>query len=41
MQQPTTQSVYDLFNGRIQFLVPVYERAYVWNRGRELGGSLG
>src|SRR5438128_2640220 len=31
MQQPTTQSVYDLFNGRIQFLLPVYQRAYVWN----------
>jgi hypothetical protein len=31
VQQPTTQSVYDLFNGRIQFLLPVYQRAYVWN----------
>ena len=31
MQQPTTQTVYDLFNGRIQFIVPVYQRAYVWN----------
>ncbi|MEO6795904.1 MAG: DUF262 domain-containing protein, partial [Candidatus Dormibacter sp.] len=31
MQQPTTQTVYDLFNGRIQFQVPVYQRAYVWN----------
>ncbi len=30
MQQPSTQSVYDLFNGRIQFVVPVYQRAYVW-----------
>jgi hypothetical protein len=31
VEQPTTQSVYDLFNGRIQFVVPVYQRAYVWN----------
>lgn len=31
MQQPTTQTVYDLFNGRIQFVVPSYQRAYVWN----------
>lgn len=31
MEQPTTQHVYDLFNGRIQFQVPVYQRAYVWN----------
>jgi hypothetical protein len=31
VQQPTTQTVYDLFNGRIQFQVPVYQRAYVWN----------
>lgn len=31
MQQPTTQTIYDLFNGRIQFIVPVYQRAYVWN----------
>lgn len=31
MQPPTTQTVYDLFNGRIQFIVPVYQRAYVWN----------
>jgi hypothetical protein len=31
VQQPTTQTVYDLFNGRIQFIVPVYQRAYVWN----------
>jgi hypothetical protein len=31
MEQPTTQSVYDLFNGRIQFQVPVYQRAYVWS----------
>jgi hypothetical protein len=31
VQQPTTQTVYDLFNGRIQFKVPVYQRAYVWN----------
>jgi len=31
MQQPTTQTVFDLFNGRIQFVVPVYQRAYIWN----------
>jgi hypothetical protein len=31
MQQPQTQVVYDLFNGRVQFVVPVYQRAYVWN----------
>jgi hypothetical protein len=31
MKQPTTQTLYDLFNGRIQFIVPVYQRAYVWN----------
>ena len=31
MEQPTTQHVYDLFNGRTQFQVPVYQRAYVWN----------
>jgi hypothetical protein len=31
VEQPTTQHVYDLFNGRIQFQVPVYQRAYVWN----------
>lgn len=31
MEQPTTRTVYDLFNGRIQFQVPVYQRAYVWN----------
>jgi hypothetical protein len=31
MQQPTTQTLYDLFNGRTQFVVPVYQRAYVWN----------
>lgn len=31
MEQPTTQQVYDLFNGRVQFQVPVYQRAYVWN----------
>jgi len=31
VQQPTTQTIYDLFNGRIQFQVPVYQRAYVWN----------
>jgi hypothetical protein len=31
MQQPQTQMVYDLFNGRVQFVVPVYQRAYVWN----------
>jgi hypothetical protein len=31
VQQPTTQTIYDLFNGRIQFIVPVYQRAYVWN----------
>lgn len=34
MKQPTTQSVYDLFNGRIQFQVPVYQRAYVWNEDK-------
>jgi hypothetical protein len=31
VQQPTTQTIYDLFNGRIQFIVPVYQRAYIWN----------
>ena len=31
MEQPTTRTVYDLFNGRIQFQVPVYQRAYIWN----------
>jgi hypothetical protein len=32
MQQPQTQTVYDLFNSdRVQFVVPVYQRAYVWN----------
>lgn len=31
MLQPSTPSIYDLFNGRIQFIVPVYQRAYVWN----------
>ncbi len=31
MQQPETQTVWDLFNGRVQFVVPVYQRAYVWN----------
>lgn len=31
MEQPQTQTVYDLFNGRIQLVVPVYQRAYVWN----------
>ena len=37
MQQPTTQTVYDLFNGRIQFIVPVYQRAYVWNAEENWG----
>jgi Protein of unknown function DUF262/Protein of unknown function (DUF1524) len=32
VQQPTTQTIYDLFNGRIQFIVPVYQRAYIWNQ---------
>lgn len=31
MEQPSTHNLYDLFNGRIQFQVPVYQRAYVWN----------
>lgn len=31
VKPPETQSVYDLFNGRIQFVVPAYQRAYVWN----------
>jgi hypothetical protein len=31
VQQPSTQNIYELFNGRIQFQVPVYQRAYVWN----------
>lgn len=31
MEQPSTQTVYELFNGRIQFQVPVYQRAYVWS----------
>jgi hypothetical protein len=29
--------VYDLFNGRIQFMVPVYQRAYVWNEAENWG----
>jgi hypothetical protein len=37
VQQPTTQTVYDLFNGRIQFIVPVYQRAYVWNEAENWG----
>lgn len=37
VQQPTTQTVYDLFNGRIQFMVPVYQRAYVWNEAENWG----
>lgn len=37
MEQPTTQHVYDLFNGRIQFQVPVYQRAYVWNEEKNWG----
>ncbi|WP_433803396.1 DUF262 domain-containing protein [Actinomycetospora sp. CA-084318] len=32
MRQPSTQTVYDLFNGRIQFIVPVYQRPYVWKQ---------
>ncbi len=31
MDQPQTQTVFDLFNGRVQLVVPVYQRAYVWN----------
>ena len=37
MEQPTTRTVYDLFNGRIQFMVPVYQRAYVWNEDENWG----
>lgn len=31
MKPPATQTVYHLFNSRIRFLIPVYQRAYVWN----------
>lgn len=31
MQAPKTQNVYELFNNRIQFVVPPYQRAYVWS----------
>jgi hypothetical protein len=31
VKQPTTQRIFDLFNDRIQFQVPVYQRAYIWN----------
>lgn len=31
MEQPQTQTVFDLFNGRVQLVVPVYQRAYIWN----------
>lgn len=37
MEQPSTQTVYELFNGRIQFQVPVYQRAYVWNEEENWG----
>lgn len=37
MEQPTQQTVYGLFNGRIQFQVPVYQRAYVWNEDENWG----
>jgi hypothetical protein len=37
--QPTTQTIYDLFNGRIQFIVPVYQRAYVWNVSQSLDAT--
>jgi hypothetical protein len=37
VQQPTTQTIYDLFNGRIQFIVPVYQRAYIWNEAENWG----
>ena len=34
MRPPSTQTVYELFNNSIQFLVPTYQRAYVWNEER-------
>lgn len=37
MEQPSTQTVYELFSGRIQFQVPVYQRAYVWNEEENWG----
>jgi hypothetical protein len=37
VEQPTQQTVYGLFNGRIQFQVPVYQRAYVWNEDDNWG----
>lgn len=37
MEQPTQQTIYSLFNGRIQFQVPVYQRAYVWSEDKNWG----
>jgi hypothetical protein len=37
VEQPTQQTVYGLFSGRIQFQVPVYQRAYVWNEDDNWG----
>lgn len=31
MRSPETQELYDIFNGRIQYVVPIYQRAYVWS----------
>jgi hypothetical protein len=35
MEPPKTQTVYDLFNSRIQFRVPAYQRADVWNEAED------
>jgi uncharacterized protein with ParB-like and HNH nuclease domain len=37
MEQPTQQTIYSLFNGLIQFQVPVYQRAYVWSEDKNWG----
>jgi hypothetical protein len=37
VEQPTQQTIYSLFNGRLQFQVPVYQRAYVWNEDKNWG----
>lgn len=37
VEQPTQQTIYGLFSGRIQFQVPVYQRAYVWNEDENWG----
>ncbi len=32
MRSPETQTLYDIFNGRIQYVVAVYQRPYVWTQ---------